>query len=113
MELTTDDLTFEYTGLKTMEDVMIVGSGLAQMQVCVEYSNNNGATFTTTDWRSMNSLGYIRIGVTAHQFRVKLRVKDFTGAEVIRTMKVGMKYTDRRFVKGVTMYGNKDVTRGN
>lgn len=113
MEFTSDEITLNYTGAKTAEDVLIAGKSLGTMYACVLYKNANGDSFIQAPWHQVNNLGYARIGITADQFKVKIKITNFTGNEVIKSVKLGFKTTDKRFTKGVTIYGNQNAAGSN
>ena len=108
-EFTSDVLTFEQEGFKTVEDIHINGDNFTTTYGCVEYKGDHSKSFVISPWKQFNSFGYCHIGITAGEFKIKVKLANYT-TPIIKDVKVGVKFTDRRFIKGIVLNDNKVTT---
>jgi hypothetical protein len=111
-EIVSDVCDFNAVGHKTVEDLSIIGDNIPTMYGAVEYKLDNTSNFISSPWHEFDSRGYCRIGITSSLFRIKVRLATVNTA-LLRSLKVGVKYTDKRFTKGVNLGDNKTTSGGN
>jgi hypothetical protein len=108
--MTSDVLTFDSPGIKTLAWVEVVGSIPDGLYVAASSRANISEGYTNGDWVPVNSAGVAFIGAAGIDFKLHLACVDYTTIN-IQSVKVTISYDDRRFRMGArTDYGNKDAT---
>lgn len=103
IEWWSDIFYFDKAGEKTIEQVILhahdITIGTAQVSIGVKM--NSGDPWTFSDWFTFNENLEASAGVTGMMFMVKIRVTNQI-APNFHHLKLGVKYTDRRYVRGVS-----------
>jgi len=75
----TDWLDFGYKDYKTVTTVEVGADTDQSMWVALDYSNDDGKSWTRTDWVLVNGQGWARLQKTAILFRVAVKVASYSG----------------------------------
>lgn len=101
-KLTTERQDFGIRGLKTIGAMEIGIDSSTAFYGAVDFNYNYNAargTFDTSDWIEVNKEGIFTPGVTAREFRIKLRGTT-SGNYNIDKLKARVKFLDKRGVRG-------------
>lgn len=98
---TSDTLTFDVPGIKTIESIVVDGSFSfdALVEVMVMWRNSKKDEFAETDWVPVSPEGFCAPLVSGLEFRLCLRAALSEDTE-INKMHVTVKTSDRRFIRG-------------
>jgi hypothetical protein len=99
----SDTLDFGVRGLKSIESIWadISCSQETAVQMSVDYRYSKSSSFVSSRWVHSGLNGESRIGVTAVEFRLKIRFSNYTNSELSGLMP-NIKFSDRRFSRGTT-----------
>lgn len=99
-ELVSDVLDFGFRGRKTLTSVEIGGSFDKPVFVSADWRAHNEKYFRSLPWKRLNPNGFVRLPVTADEFRIKINSQS-KRAEIDYVM-VKYQITDRRNLRGST-----------
>lgn len=106
----SDDIDLRRPGFKTMEGVTVSGKFPDSMYVSVGSRARKKDSFVYSDWKLVNDEGWVYIGISAIEFRVRVKAVRYT-TPLIKGMDVGVKFMDRRFIRGTgASNDNKDLS---
>lgn len=110
----SDTLDFGSRGFKTVESV-VGGIDLAKdaiTQYTVDWRQSRVDVFSRIPWRNTNPRGETRIGVTACEFRLGIKISNYVDAK-IEWLGINIKFPDNRFKRGLSLAEENIVsTRG-
>lgn len=112
-QLSSDILTFDYPGFKTIEWIELFGTLSDSVFINVSYRASLEDEFSNGDWSPMNEVGATRIGLSGIEFKIHIAIPDYTNVKIDR-IAATVTFDDRRFSMGArTDYGNKTVAEPN
>lgn len=100
IEFTSDLLTLNAVGLKSIEFALVNVSSPNAIEIAVESRKSLAAAFTSSPWKTLNSEGMARISSLGLQFRIKLRIQAYTEM-TLSSMKLAVQFRDKRYTRGV------------
>ena len=113
-QIFSDNLDFGSRGFKTIESIVggIDTTKGASVQYTVDWRQSRGNDFNRLPWRNTTPRGEARIGATASEFRLGVRVSSYVDAQV-EWLGVNIKFPDNRLKRGPSLAeGNLISTRG-
>ena len=105
-----DDLDFKQRGMKTLDHVeygiTYTPSASETVTAGADYKYDFDETHRTGDWKRGNKQGMFYSGLTATDFRIKLKVSDYRdGDPKLDSVKARMKMVDKRSIRGQYDFG--------
>jgi hypothetical protein len=102
--LVSDGLDFGSRGLKSIEAIVggVDATVGATVQYSVDWRHSRQSAFSRLPWRSVSPRGEARIGVTASEFRLAVRISNYADAQV-EWLGVNIKFPDNRFKRGLSL----------
>jgi len=102
----TDTFDMEVRGLKTFRWVDLHGMIPEDTQVSLGYRYKNSGAFSYTDYKSVNKEGSVFFGITALEFRLRIRVPTYEQI-LIDGCTVKFTVSDKRSLRSPTMYDRR------
>ena len=104
--LTSDILNFSWEGFKTVQSIFIDCLCPDTIQVGAYYRHSTKDSWSTSGWTNVTSAGVGYLGISAVEFKLRLKIPSFTSA-VLHKIKVTVQLDDKRFVKGAGVNANQ------
>jgi hypothetical protein len=99
-QVSTNMIDFGIPDLKTIGMLEVMGQGLSNVSVSVDYRYDSNATFVQSPWVHLNKMGFAYVGKTAKEFRVNLMS---TKPETLTVQQVAVKWklSGKRSIRGI------------
>jgi len=98
--IVSDDLDFNIRDIKMLTTVEIGMESTEVTHVAVDWRMKKSSVYTRSGWKKVNDEGFARVQVSGVEFRVCLKIANYTGAE-IDYVNAKWQLTGKRTIRGL------------